>query len=61
MINESVLDRAREHAVRFLRSLPSRNVGPSATRNELLSAINVPLSDDGEDPSAVHEALARGI
>jgi glutamate/tyrosine decarboxylase-like PLP-dependent enzyme len=61
IVNESVLDRAREHAVRFLRSLPSRHVGPTATRDEMLAAINVPLSDDGEDPGAVLDALAGGI
>jgi len=61
IVNESVLDRAREHAVRFLRSLPSRHVGPTATRDEMLAAVNVPLSDDGEDPAAVLDALAGGI
>jgi glutamate/tyrosine decarboxylase-like PLP-dependent enzyme len=47
--------------VRFLRSLPSRHVGPTATRDEMLAAVNVPLSDDGEDPAAVLDALAGGI
>src|SRR2546430_6878845 len=61
IVNEPLLDRAREHAVRFLRSLDSRHVGPTATRDELLAAVNVPLSDDGEDAAVVLDALARGV
>src|SRR5262245_50950417 len=58
IVNESLLDRAREHAVRFLHSLPTRHVGPTATRDELLRGVQVPLTDDGEDPAAVLDALA---
>jgi glutamate/tyrosine decarboxylase-like PLP-dependent enzyme len=58
IVNESLLDRAREHAVRFLRSLPARHVGPTAARGALLAAVDVPLGDDGEDPAAVLDALA---
>src|SRR5947208_1829566 len=61
IVNEPLLDRAREHAVRFLRSLPSRHVGPTAARDALLAGVDVPLSDDGEDPAAVLDALAGGI
>src|SRR5437764_9107729 len=61
IVNEPLLDRAREHAVRFLRSLPSRHVGPTATRDAMLAAVDVPLSDDGEDAGAVLDALAAGI
>jgi len=61
IVNESLLDRARAHAVRFLRSLPERPVGPTATREELLRGVAVPLSDDGEDAGAVLDALAAGI
>src|SRR5438067_6707034 len=61
IVNEALLDRAREHAARFLRSLPSRHVGPTAARDALLAGVDVPLSDDGEDPAAVLDALAGGI
>jgi glutamate/tyrosine decarboxylase-like PLP-dependent enzyme len=61
IVNEALLDRAREHAARFLRSLPSRHVGPTAARDALLSAVDAPLSDDGEDPAAVLDALAGGV
>jgi glutamate/tyrosine decarboxylase-like PLP-dependent enzyme len=61
IVNESLLDRAREHAVRFLRSLPERHVGPTATRDELLAGVDVALTDGGEDPAAVLDALAGGI
>src|SRR6478736_8524578 len=61
IVNEALLDRAREHAARFLRSLPSRHVGPTAARDALLSAVDVPLSEYGEDPVAVLDALAGGV
>jgi glutamate/tyrosine decarboxylase-like PLP-dependent enzyme len=61
ILDESVLDRAHEHATRFLRSLPSRPVGAPATRDELLAAIHVPLSEEGEKPSAVLDALAAAV
>ena len=60
MSNESLYDRAHRHAVAFLRTLPQRRVGPSATRDELLAAFRVPLSDEGEDAGAVIDALAAG-
>ena len=58
--DESILDRARDHAARFLRSLPERPVRPTATRDELLAALRVPLSEEGEDALTVLDALARG-
>src|SRR5882672_2553037 len=61
IVNEPLLERARDHAARFLHSLPSRHVGPTAGRDALLSAVDVPLSDDGEDPAAVLDALAGGV
>lgn len=61
IVNEALLDRAREHATRFLRSLPERHVGPTADRNVLLAGVDVPLTDNGEDPGAVLDALAGGI
>ena len=59
-VSNSLLDLARERADAFLRELPDRHVGTRTTRDELNAALHVPLSDDGEDPAAVIEALARG-
>src|ERR1044072_1986697 len=56
--DESLLDVAHRHAVDFLTALPDRHVGARATRQELLSALNVPLSDGGDDPKAVLDSLA---
>ncbi|MDQ3517500.1 MAG: aminotransferase class V-fold PLP-dependent enzyme [Gemmatimonadota bacterium] len=55
---ESLLNRAHEHAATFLRALPERYVGARASRDELMAALNVPLSQRGEDPSVVIDALA---
>jgi glutamate/tyrosine decarboxylase-like PLP-dependent enzyme len=57
----TLLDLARDHAGSFLGQLPERHVGPRATRDELLAALDVPLSDEGEDGAAVIEALARDV
>jgi len=54
----SLLDRAHRHADAFLQSMPDRHVGARATRDELLAALHVPLSDGGEDPGAVLDVLA---
>ncbi len=59
MKNE-LLDLARDHATDFLRSLPGRHVGARATRDELLAELNVPLTDQGEDPSSVIDSLVKG-
>lgn len=56
-----LLDLARDHAAAFLRDLPDRHVGPRATREELVAALKVPLSNDGEDPAAVIDAMVRGV
>jgi len=56
----SPLQRAAEHAARFLDSLPDRHVGPRADHDALRAALAVPLSDDGEDAAAVVDALAAG-
>jgi len=45
IVSEPLLERARQHAVRFLQSLPERHVGPTATREQLLRGVDVPLSD----------------
>ena len=59
-VSNSVLDLARDRAAAFLRELPDRHVGAQATREELFAALHAPLSDDGEDPASVIDALARG-
>jgi glutamate/tyrosine decarboxylase-like PLP-dependent enzyme len=65
ILDQPLLDRAREHAVSFLRDLPGRHVGARATRDELLQALSAPLPDAGEDPMAVLDLLAgqaeRGV
>jgi glutamate/tyrosine decarboxylase-like PLP-dependent enzyme len=57
-IDETLLRRAHEHAATFLRALPERHVGARATRDELLAALQVPLTDGGEPALAVLDALA---
>ena len=59
-MNNSLLDLARDRASDFLRELPDRHVGAQVSRDELVAALHVPLSDDGEDPAAVIDALSRG-
>ena len=56
----NLLDLARERADTFLQELPARHVGPRATRDELVAALKVPLTDDGEEPAAVLDALVQG-
>ena len=56
--DESLLDRTRDHALDFLRALPERHAGARATREELLAALRVPLTRDGEEAANVVDALA---
>jgi glutamate/tyrosine decarboxylase-like PLP-dependent enzyme len=58
LLDESLLDRAHAHAADFLRSLVDRHVGARATREELMAALRIPLSDHGEAPEAVIDAMA---
>jgi glutamate/tyrosine decarboxylase-like PLP-dependent enzyme len=58
VLNESLLQRAHAHAADFLRGVDDRHVGARATRDELLAALRVPLTDRGEDAGAVIDALA---
>src|SRR5258706_9432392 len=60
IVDEALLDRAREHAVRFLTNVPDRRVGAPASHDELLASLRAPLSDGGEDAAAVLDLLARG-
>ncbi|HKR62384.1 MAG TPA: pyridoxal-dependent decarboxylase [Thermoanaerobaculia bacterium] len=58
IVNEPLLRRAHEHAVAYLESMPERHVGARATRDELLRALRVPLTQRGEDETTVVDALA---
>jgi glutamate/tyrosine decarboxylase-like PLP-dependent enzyme len=60
IVDESLLQRAHEHAREFLRTLPERHVGARATREELLAIYRAPLTESGEKPEAVLDVLARG-
>jgi len=53
-----LLDRAHDLAAEFLRSLPDRHVGTRATRDELIAQLHKPLSESGEDPGEVLDAVA---
>src|SRR5512142_1824977 len=57
--DEALLRRAFHHASQYLGELPERPVTPRATRDELMKALSVPLSEDGEDDVAVLDALAK--
>ncbi len=56
---EPLLSRAHTHASTFLDGLPQRFVGARAGREEMMTALDAPLSQHGEDPAAVLDLLAR--
>ncbi|GAC1394885.1 MAG: aminotransferase class V-fold PLP-dependent enzyme [Thermoanaerobaculia bacterium] len=56
--DESILRRALHHASAFLRDLPDRPVAPRATLDELTRTFDVPLTEEGEDDTAVLDAIA---
>lgn len=56
--DEEILRRALHHAGAFLRELPDRHVAPRATREELMDAFNVALTEEGEDDTHVLDAMA---
>jgi glutamate/tyrosine decarboxylase-like PLP-dependent enzyme len=58
ILDETILNRAAEHAAEFLGALPQRPVAPTVTRQDLLEILDGPLTDDGEDGIAVLDALA---
>jgi len=58
LVDEGLLNRTRDHALEFLNALPERHVGARATRQELLAALRVPLTEGGEEAAAVVDALA---
>jgi glutamate/tyrosine decarboxylase-like PLP-dependent enzyme len=55
------LELAAETAERFLDSLETRRVGPSASYDELVTALDRPLAEDGQAPEAVIADLAAAI
>src|SRR4051812_19042592 len=57
----AVLDEAARLAHEFVDSLPSRPAGARAGLEELRSRIARPLGEQGEDPRAVIEELARDV
>ncbi len=57
---QALLQRAHDHALSFLRSLPERHAGARASREELLGILRAPLSEAGEEPEEVLDVLARG-
>ncbi|MGH8235364.1 MAG: pyridoxal phosphate-dependent decarboxylase family protein [Rhodanobacteraceae bacterium] len=56
---DPLLSRAQDHASNFLHGLPQRFVGARAGREEMMTALDAPLSQHGEDPAAVLDLLAR--
>ncbi len=53
------LDRAREHSLEWLTSLPTREVRPQLTADQIAEHFSVPLPDDPADPTAVVDELAQ--
>ena len=58
IIDEALLRLAHDRAADYLHSLPERPVGARVTRDELLAALRVPLSQEGESGHRVIESLA---
>src|SRR4029453_10995989 len=59
--SQAALTRAHEHALAFLRALPDRPVGPSASFEELVSALGGALPDGPRDPSTVIDDLVERL
>ena len=58
IVDPALLERAKNHAVDYLRGLTTRRAAASGTREEILAALNVPLHDRGERPADVIDAIA---
>jgi glutamate/tyrosine decarboxylase-like PLP-dependent enzyme len=56
---DPLLDRAHAHASEFLADLPTRFVGARAGRDEMIAALDEPLTQHGEDAGVVIDLLAR--
>lgn len=55
---DPLLARAHAHAMDFIGGLPQRFVGARAGREEMMAALDGPLSQHGEDPAVVLDLLA---
>ena len=53
------LEKAGAHAGRYLSGLPDRNVSARASREELLTALRVPLPQQGDAGGEIIELLAE--
>ena len=58
LVDPALLERAKNHAVDYLRGLTTRRAAASGTREQILAALNVPLHDRGERPADVIDAIA---
>jgi hypothetical protein len=58
MTSDDVLDDAFHHARAWLSSVADRPVRPTASPQTLRAALDVPLSERGEDPRSVIASLA---
>lgn len=54
-----LLEAVHDHAAHYLHGLDGRPVGATASVGRLRAALDGPLPDDGADPVAVIDALAR--
>jgi glutamate/tyrosine decarboxylase-like PLP-dependent enzyme len=59
MTSDDVLDDAFHHARAWLNSVADRPVRPTASPQTLRAALDVPLSERGDDPRSVIASLAR--
>jgi glutamate/tyrosine decarboxylase-like PLP-dependent enzyme len=57
----SALEQARHHAEQWLASVPTRDVGPQLTADQLAAQFDQPLQDAGADPAEVVDELARRV
>ena len=55
---DALLERAHAHASGYLHLQPDRHVGARASREELLTALQAPLTQQGESGAAVIDLLA---
>jgi hypothetical protein len=61
MIDLTLLDRARNHAIRFLESLDERPVHRHPTPEAMRDRLDRPLAQRGEDPASVIDALVEAV
>jgi glutamate/tyrosine decarboxylase-like PLP-dependent enzyme len=55
------LKQAHHHAEKWLASVPTREVGPQRTADQLAAQFHQPLQDEGADPADVVDELARRV